>query len=336
MTSQIQKNSSKILVTGAAGFIGFHVSLHLLRQGRRVVGVDNLNTYYDVSLKQGRLCELEQFQDFKFIKIDIADRGEMENLWQSEGPFTEVIHLAAQAGVRYSLINPYEYITSNCMGHLTVLEMCRHTPGFRHLVYASSSSVYGKNEKLPYAVHDSVDQPISLYAATKRSDELFSHAYSHLYRIPQTGLRFFTVYGPWGRPDMAPFLFARAILEGRRIQVFNHGDMKRDFTYIDDIVSGVAATLDRPPEERAGEVSHRLLNIGNNRSENLMDFIRVLEKSIGRSAEIDFMDIQPGDVKETYADIAETTDITGFKPVTSIEEGIPRFVAWYKDYYKIA
>jgi UDP-glucuronate 4-epimerase len=336
MTSQIQKDCSAILVTGAAGFIGFHVSLHLLRQGRNVVGVDNLNTYYDVSLKQGRLRELDQFSGFKFIKTDIADRVAMEKLWQDEGPFMEVIHLAAQAGVRYSLINPYEYVTSNCLGHLTILEMCRHTPGFRHLVYASSSSVYGRNEKLPYSVKDNVDQPISLYAATKRSDELFSHAYSHLYRIPQTGLRFFTVYGPWGRPDMAPFLFTKAILEGKKIQAFNHGQMKRDFTYIDDIVSGVIATLGKSPEDRAGEVPHRVLNIGNNRSENLMDFIHVLEKSIGRPAEIDFTDIQPGDVKETYADIAETTEITGFKPTTSIEEGIPRFIAWYKDYYKIA
>jgi len=231
------------------------------------------------------------------------------------------------------LVNPYEYITSNCMGHLTILEMCRHTPDFQHLVYASSSSVYGKNEKLPYAVTDQVNQPISLYAATKRADELFSHTYSHLYKIPQTGLRFFTVYGPWGRPDMSPILFAKAIYGGEKIKVFNHGDMKRDFTFIDDIVSGVLATLEVPP---TGEVPSRVLNIGNNRSENLMDFIRAIETATGRKAELEFTDMQPGDVKETYADIAETTRLTGYKPTTTIQQGIPRFIDWYKAYYRVA
>lgn len=322
-----------VLVTGAAGFIGFHTAVRLLQQGRTVVGIDNLNSYYDVTLKEDRLRELGNFSNFTFQKVDIADRGALEKFWEEEGPFTDVVHLAAQPGVRYSMINPYEYITNNCMGHLTMLEMCRHTPGFRHMVYASSSSVYGKNEKLPYAVSDSVDQPISLYAATKRSDELFSSTYSHLYKIPQTGLRFFTVYGPWGRPDMAPFIFTKSIIEGRPIQVFNHGQMKRDFTYVDDIVSGVVAALGVPPE---GELPHRVLNIGNHRSENLMDFIAVIEKAAGKQAVIEFRDMQPGEVRETYADIEETQKITGFQPTTSIQDGIPRFVEWYKGYYKVA
>lgn len=319
-----------ILVTGAAGFIGFHTAHRLLEQGKRVVGIDNLNPYYDVTLKQSRLNELAKFPGFSFTKLNIADRAAMENFWSEQGPFTEVIHLAAQPGVRYSLINPYDYVTSNCMGHLTVLEMCRHTPGFQHLVYASSSSVYGNNDKLPYAVSDDVNMPISLYAATKRSDELFSHTYSHLYQLPQTGLRFFTVYGPWGRPDMAPFLFTKAILAGEPIRVFNHGNMKRDFTYVDDIVAGVVAALDAPP---AGELPHRVLNIGNNRSETLMDFIRTLETALGKKAELNLTDAQPGDVLETYADIAETTKITGFQPTTTIAEGIPKFVEWYKSFY---
>lgn len=328
-----QNSKAPILVTGAAGFIGFHTAVRLLQQGHKVVGVDNLNDYYDVQLKLDRLGELKNFAEFTFVKADIADKAAMENLWQEFGPFTKVVHLAAQAGVRYSLVNPYEYITSNCMGHLTILEMCRHTPGFQHLVYASSSSVYGKNEKLPYAVTDQVNQPISLYAATKRADELFSHTYSHLYKIPQTGLRFFTVYGPWGRPDMSPILFAKAIYSGEKIKVFNHGDMKRDFTFIDDIVSGVLATLEVPP---TGEVPSRVLNIGNNRSENLMDFIRTIETATGRKAELEFTDMQPGDVKETYADIAETTRLTGYKPTTTIQQGIPRFIDWYKAYYRVA
>lgn len=329
----LSDSDNPVLVTGVAGFIGFHTALRLLQAGRRVVGVDNLNDYYDVRLKQDRLQELGNFQDFTFVRADISDKGGMEALWAEQGPFVEVIHLAAQAGVRYSIKNPYSYIASNITGHLTVMEMCRHTEGFRHLVYASSSSVYGGNEKLPYSVSDSVDHPISLYAATKRSDELMSHSYSHLYGIPQTGLRFFTVYGPWGRPDMSLFIFTKAIQEGRKLPVFNHGDMKRDFTYVDDIVSGVLAVLDTPPERSDAGAPHRVLNIGNTRSEALMDFIAIIERELGRKADIEFLPMQPGDVRETYADIAETTALTGFKPTTSIAEGVPRFVDWYKGYY---
>lgn len=324
----------RVLVTGAAGFIGFHTAARLLQRGETVIGIDNLNDYYDVALKQARLEQLGNFKNFKFIKLDISDKEGMESLWRNEGPFLRVIHLAAQAGVRYSLKNPYAYITSNCMGHLTVMEMCRHTEGFRHLVYASSSSVYGGNKKLPFSVKDPVDHPISLYAATKRSDELMSQAYAHLYNLKQTGLRFFTVYGPWGRPDMALFIFTKAICEGKKIPVFNHGDMKRDFTYIDDIVDGVLSVLDNPPA--GNDTPHRVLNIGNTRSENLMDFVHIIEKELGKKAEIEFQEMQAGDVKETYADVSETTAISGFKPKTPISDGVPRFIAWYKDYYKIS
>ncbi len=325
-----------ILVTGAAGFIGFHTAIALLQRGETVVGIDNLNEYYDVTLKQARLQELDNFENFSFVKVDISDKSAMEKFWAEKGPFIRVVHLAAQAGVRYSIQDPYTYITSNCLGHLTVMEMCRHTDNFEHLVYASSSSVYGGNTKLPFSVDDEVNLPISLYAATKRSDELMSQSYSHLYGIPQTGLRFFTVYGPWGRPDMALFIFTRNISEGRPIEVYNNGHMKRDFTYVDDIVSGVVATLDNPPLKTQTEAPHRVLNIGNTRSENLMDFIDLIEKEVGRKAEITFKDMQPGDVKETYADVLKTTDVTGYKPKTPISEGVPRFVRWYKEYYKIA
>lgn len=324
---------SPILITGAAGFIGFHVAARLLQSGRRVVGLDNLNDYYDVSLKEARLQQLENFENFSFVKADIADKVAMEAAWAEHGPFLEVVHLAAQAGVRYSLENPYSYITSNCMGHLTVLEMCRHTSGFKHLVYASSSSVYGGNDKLPYAVDDPVETPISLYAATKRSDELMSHTYAHLYDLPQTGLRFFTVYGPWGRPDMALFIFTKNICEGRPIQVFNHGEMKRDFTYIDDIVEGVVGVLERPPAREGRKPPCRVLNIGNHRSEKLIDFVRLIEKELGRKAEIEFKPLQPGDVPETHADITAIAELTGFQPQTKIEDGIPQFIAWYKDFY---
>ena len=326
-------NSSPVLVTGAAGFIGFHTALRLLQAGHKVVGIDNLNDYYDVGLKKARLEQLDNFTDFTFLKTDISDKAAMEKLWSDLGPFTEVVHLAAQAGVRYSLENPYAYITSNCMGHLTVMEMCRHTAGFQHLVYASSSSVYGGNTKLPYATDDPVNTPISLYAATKRADELMSHTYSHLYKIPQTGLRFFTVYGPWGRPDMAPFIFANAICEGRKAPVFNNGAMKRDFTYIDDIVDGVLGALAKPPEQDNETPPHRLLNIGNSRSEKLMDFIAALEKELDKKGDIEFLPMQAGDVAETYADTEKTSAITGFKAKTTIAEGVPKFVAWYRDYY---
>jgi len=317
-----------ILITGAAGFIGFHTAKSLLESGRRVVGVDNLNSYYDVELKKARLKELKKFNEFYFLKADITDKNSIENLWSEQGPFKEVIHLAAQAGVRYSLENPYDYISSNCMGHVTIMEMCRHTKDFEHLVYASSSSVYGGNKKLPYSTSDAVDKPVSLYAATKRADELMSHTYSHLYGIPQTGLRFFTVYGPWGRPDMAYYSFTENILNGKEIPVFNNGEMKRDFTYIDDIVSGVLTTLKTPPQK--SDVPHRVLNIGNNRSENLMDFIKVIENSLGKTAKIKFLPMQDGDVHETFADIKETTELIGYKPTTTIQDGIPKFINWYK------
>ncbi len=328
--------NNPILVTGAAGFIGFHTALRLLQKGEAVVGIDNLNDYYDVSLKEARLQQLDNFENFTFVKLDIADKADMEKLWSSQGPFTRVVHLAAQAGVRYSLENPYAYISSNCMGHLTVMEMCRHTENFQHLVYASSSSVYGGNDKMPFSVKDEVNKPLSLYAATKRSDEMMSYSYSHLYGIPQTGLRFFTVYGPWGRPDMALFIFTKAICEGQKMPVFNHGQMKRDFTYIDDIIDGVVATLDTPPESGEEQPPHRVFNIGNTRSEDLMDFIHLIEKELGMKADIDFKGMQDGDVQETYADIEETTALTGYVPKTTINEGIPRFIAWYKDYYGAA
>lgn len=332
MLDRLPTSENPILVTGAAGFIGFHTSLHLLQQGRSVVGVDNMNDYYDVQLKQDRLSILQEYPSFQFEKLNIADRQAMESLWARHGSFKEVVHLAAQAGVRHSLVNPYDYITSNCMGHLTVLEMCRHTPNFRHLVYASSSSVYGSNKKLPYSVQDSTDHPISLYAATKRADELFSYSYSHLYKIPQTGLRFFTVYGPWGRPDMSPFIFANAIATGEELPVFNHGQMKRDFTYIDDIVSGIISVLDLPP---SGDVPQRVLNLGNTKSESVMDFIRVLQDSLGINARLDLRGMQAGDVKDTCADITETAELIGFSPKVSIHEGVPRFVEWFKSYYGI-
>lgn len=324
---------AKILVTGAAGFIGFHVSVRLLQDGNEVVGIDNLNDYYDPSLKQARLEQLDNFENFTFVRLDIAEKASMEQLWKEQGPFLEVVHLAAQAGVRYSLENPYSYITSNCMGHLTVLEMCRHTPGFKHLVYASSSSVYGGNQKLPYSVQDNVDHPISLYAATKRADELMSHSYAHLFNLPQTGLRFFTVYGPWGRPDMSLFIFTKAISEGKKVPIFNNGEMKRDFTYIDDIVSGIIASLKTPPVREGSTAPCRVLNIGNTKSENLMDFVRIIERELGKNADIEFLPMQPGDIAETYSDIDETTRLTGFKPTTSIDQGVPKFIDWYKGYY---
>lgn len=325
-------SNSPILVTGAAGFIGFHTALRLLKQGQSVVGVDNLNDYYDVNLKKARLAELCKLDGFTFVEGDISDHDAMQNMWTEQGPFTKVIHLAAQAGVRYSLENPFSYIKSNCMGHVVIMELCRHTENFEHLVYASSSSVYGGNTKYPYSIQDPVNHPVSLYAATKRSDELMSHTYSHLYKIPQTGLRFFTVYGPWGRPDMSPIIFTKAILAGEKVPVFNNGDMKRDFTYVDDIVSGVLAVLEKAPED---DVPHRVLNIGNNRSEKLMDFIGVIERSLDMKADIDFKPMQPGDVKETAADITETTEVCGYKPTTPIDDGIPKFVAWYKEYYGV-
>lgn len=329
--------SEPILVMGAAGFIGFHTAQALLQAGEHVVGVDNLNEYYEVSLKEARLNILKEFEHFTFIKEDIANKEGMDDIWQEQGPFTRVINLAAQAGVRYSLKDPYSYIQSNIVGHLNLLELCRHTENFEHLVYASSSSVYGKNQELPYSIEDRVDRPVSIYAATKRSGELMSYSYSHLYGIPQTGLRFFTVYGPWGRPDMSPIIFTKAILAGEQVPIFNNGKMKRDFTYIDDIVSGVLAVLKIPPAKDENDplsVPHRVLNIGNNKSENLMDFVATIEKALDKKADINFLPMQDGDVKETYANIDETSRLTGYKPTTSIGEGIEKFVAWYKEYYE--
>jgi UDP-glucuronate 4-epimerase len=321
------------LVTGAAGFIGFHVSSALLDRGEQVIGIDDLNAYYDPKLKEARLAQLRGRNGFSFHQIDISDRDAMMTLADAEQGVDGVVHLAAQAGVRYSLENPYAYVQTNVMGHLTVMEACRRLSKLRHLVYASSSSVYGGNTKMPFSVEDPVERPVSLYAATKRTDELMSYCYGHLYGLPLTGLRFFTVYGPWGRPDMAAYIFAKAIFEGQPIKVFNHGDMRRDFTYIDDIVAGVLAALDRPPKvEEGAKVPHQVYNLGNHRSERLMDFIQILEKACGREAIKVFEDLQPGDVPDTFADIAASRQDLGFEPRTSIEEGLPHFVSWLRAY----
>ena len=321
-----------VLLTGAAGFIGYHVSLRLLERGESVVGIDNLNDYYDVALKQARLDRLRQHKGFDFHRLDISDHEALTKTVGAVGGIDRVVHLAAQAGVRYSLTNPFAYVQANLVGHMAILELCRHLPACKHLVYASSSSVYGGNTKLPFSVDDRTDTPVSLYAATKRADELMSHSYGHLYGLAQTGLRFFTVYGPWGRPDMALYIFTKAILEGRPIRVFNNGDMKRDFTYIDDIVCGVVAALDNPPVID-GAAPHRVYNIGNHRSEPLMRLIEVLETALGAKAEINFEPMQPGDVKETYADISAIQRDLGFAPTTPIDVGVPNFVAWYRDYH---
>ncbi|MSO65766.1 MAG: NAD-dependent epimerase/dehydratase family protein [Alphaproteobacteria bacterium] len=320
-----------VLVTGAAGFIGYHVCEALLGRGDRVVGVDSLNAYYDVALKQARLAKLRQQRGFAFVQKNIADRDLADTLNQFEG-IDRVVHLAAQAGVRYSLENPHAYVEANVVGHLQILELCRHLKECRHLVYASSSSVYGSNRKIPFAVGDPVDHPISLYAATKRADELISYAYSHLFGVPQTGLRFFTVYGPWGRPDMALYIFTRAIANGEPIRLFNGGDMKRDFTYVDDIVAGVLAALDRAPPLTSG-VPHRVYNLGNHRPEPLPRLIALIEGALGRKAQIMLEPMQPGDVKETYADIEDAERDLGFRPVTPIDVGVPRFVEWYRAYH---
>jgi UDP-glucuronate 4-epimerase len=322
-----------ILVTGAAGFIGYHTSLRLLARGERVLGVDCISPYYDVRLKHTRLEHLRRHEGFSFVQADIADRAAMEEVARSHPDVTAYINLAAQAGVRHSLTAPFDYTHSNIEGHLVMLEMARANPKCRHFVYASSSSVYGSNTKLPFSVEDRVDTPISLYAASKRSGELMSHSYSHLFRIPTTGLRFFTVYGPWGRPDMAAYLFADAIVAGQPIKVFNNGDMRRDFTYIDDIVSGVVGVLDNPPGDDGKTPPYRLYNIGNNNSERLMDFIALVESALGRKATYDFHPMQPGDVKETYADISAIQRDVGFAPTTPISVGVPNFIAWYKQYH---
>ncbi|WP_374277444.1 NAD-dependent epimerase [Azonexus sp.] len=334
----------KILVTGAAGFIGMYAARRLLDRGDQVVGLDNLNDYYEVSLKEARLARLTDQPGFRFVRLDLADRAGIDRLFAEE-KFDKVIHLAAQAGVRYSIQNPHAYVDSNLVGFVNILEGCRHH-GVKHLVYASSSSVYGGNQKMPFSEHDGVDHPVSLYAATKKANELMAHTYSHLYRLPTTGLRFFTVYGPWGRPDMAPFLFAGAILRGEPIKVFNHGHMKRDFTYIDDIVEGVIRAMDRNAEADAGydplaadpatsTAPYRVFNIGNNDPVPLMDFIGALEQATGRTAEKIYLPMQDGDVPATYADTSLLDQWVGFAPATPIQDGVDRFVAWYRDYYQL-
>ena len=328
------------MLTGAAGFIGFHVAQRLLERGERVVGIDNVNDYYSVSLKRDRLERqvADYGETFQFLQTDFADASALEAVVNSL-EFDRIIHLGAQAGVRYSIENPGAYVQSNLVGHLNMMEVARHRR-VKHFVYASSSSVYGGNESLPFRVEDRVDHPLSLYAATKKADELMSETYSHLYRLPQTGLRFFTVYGPWGRPDMAMWLFTKAILEGRAIDVFGEGDMRRDFTYIDDIVTGVVSALDNPPpddgEVKAGgsKAPHRLYNIGNNRSEELTRMIEIVEQACGRKAVKNLMPMQAGDVRDTYADISAIQQDLGYTPSTSIDVGIPRFVDWYRSYHR--
>jgi UDP-glucuronate 4-epimerase len=334
----------RILVTGAAGFIGFHAATRLLDRGDEVVGLDNLNAYYDVSLKEARLKRLNGRNCFRFIRADLTDREAMEAVFAEEKP-QRVLHLAAQAGVRYSLEHPHTYIQSNVTGTLHVLEGCRHH-GVEHLVYASSSSVYGANRRLPFTVSDNVDHPVSLYGATKKANELMAHSYSHLFSLPTTGLRFFTVYGPWGRPDMSLFRFTRNILEGRPIQVFNYGHHARDFTYIDDVVEGVVRTLDtiatpnpdwapQDPDPAGSSAPYRIYNIGNHRPVALLDYIAVIEKELGTKAVMEMQPAQPGDVPETYADVEALKDAVGFEPATPIEVGVKHFVAWYRDFYGV-
>jgi UDP-glucuronate 4-epimerase len=334
----------KVLVTGAAGFIGFHVARRLLDRGDIVVGLDNLNDYYDVALKQARLKLINSHKNFSFVKLDLENRSGIESLF-SENQFDRVVHLAAQAGVRYSLENPHAYIDSNILGTLNILEGCRHYP-VEHLVYASSSSVYGANTRMPFSVHDNVDHPLALYAASKKANELMAHSYSNLYQIPTTGLRFFTVYGPYGRPDMALFYFTKSIIEGKPIDVFNYGKHRRDFTYIDDIAEGVLRTLDRvatpnpqwnsaDPDPGTSRAPYRIYNIGNSKPVELMDYIAVIEKRLGKKAEKNLLPMQPGDVPDTYADVQALVDDTGYHPDTSIEVGVARFVDWYLDFYRI-
>ncbi len=343
MSAKSSHTIKKILVTGAAGFIGYHLSGRLLEEGREVVGLDNMNDYYDPAIKEARLSRLTPNVNFKSVRKDLSDRATMEELFVTE-KFDGVVNLAAQAGVRYSLINPHSYVDSNLVGFMNVLEGCRHN-NVKHLVFASSSSVYGANTRMPFSVHDNVDHPVSIYAATKKANELMAHTYSHLYGLHCTGLRFFTVYGPWGRPDMALFLFTNAILKDRPIDVFNHGKMRRDFTYVDDIVEGVIRVLDRPAEPNPGWTGdapdpsssyapYKLYNIGNNQPVELLRFIEIIEECLGKKARKNLLPMQPGDVPATYANIDDLMRDVGFKPSTTLEEGIPRFIAWYKDYYK--
>jgi len=334
----------KILVTGAVGFIGFHLSKRLLEEGYKVTGLDIINDYYDPALKYDRLAILEKYPDFSLVKKNMADREAMETLF-AEGGFDVVVNLAAQAGVRHSLKDPHSYADSNLVGFLNILEGCRHNK-VGHLVFASSSSVYGANTKMPFSVHDNVDHPVSIYAASKKANELMAHSYSHLYGIPCTGLRFFTVYGPWGRPDMALFLFTKAILEDKPINVFNYGKMERDFTYIDDIVEGVVRVMKKPakpnpewsgdaPDPGSSYAPYKIYNIGNNQPVQLMKFIEIIEDALGKKAEKNLLPLQPGDVPATYANIDDLIRDVGFKPDTPLEVGIPKFIEWYKDYYKV-
>ena len=342
-TKNLSSSPRKILVTGAAGFIGFHLSKRLLEQGDEVVGLDNLNDYYDVNLKLGRLKQVTMQEKFKPVRLDLADRDGMARLFKEE-QFDVVVNLAAQAGVRYSLINPHAYVDTNLVGFVNILEGCRHN-NVKHLVFASSSSVYGANTKMPFSVHHNVDHPVSLYAASKKANELMAHTYASLFKIPATGLRFFTVYGPWGRPDMALFLFTRAILDGRPIDVFNNGHMVRDFTYVDDIVEGVIRVLDRTaepnpafdaeePDPGTSNAPYRVFNIGNSQPTPLADYIGALEEALGRKAERNYLPMQPGDVPATSANTYELDAWVGFKPATPVREGVRRFVEWYREFYK--
>ena len=336
----------KVLVTGAAGFIGFHTTLRLLERGDTVVGIDNLNDYYDPTLKDARLAEIRrQSGRFTFHKMDLADLDSMSALFAEES-FGRVVNLAAQAGVRYAAQNPHSYVQSNIAGFVNLLECCRHHP-VEHLVYASSSSVYGANEKQPFSVSDNVDHPVSLYAASKKSNELMAHVYSDLFGIPTTGLRFFTVYGPWGRPDMSPFLFTSKISEGRTIDVFNYGKHRRDFTYVDDVVEGVVRVLDRPatpdpdwsgqtPDPSSSRAPYRVYNIGNTQPVNLLDYIEMIEQKLGKTVEKNLKPMQPGDVPDTFADVTQLVEDTGYRPSTPLDKGIGKFVEWYKEYYKLS
>ncbi|MFP5506667.1 MAG: NAD-dependent epimerase [Gammaproteobacteria bacterium] len=334
----------KVLITGAAGFIGSALSLRLLARGDQVIGIDNLNDYYDVNLKKARLARTASHKHFTDVRVGLEDRAAIAEVFAKYKP-ERVVNLAAQAGVRYSLENPHSYVDTNLVGFVNILEGCRHN-GVEHLVYASSSSVYGANTKMPFSVHHNVDHPVSLYAASKKANELMAHTYSHLFRLPTTGLRFFTVYGPWGRPDMALFMFTRNILAGKPIDVFNYGKHRRDFTYIDDIVEGVIRTLDRIPEPNpawssdapdsaTSNAPYRLYNIGNNQPVELMHYIKVLEDCLGKKAEMNLLPLQLGDVPDTYADVEDLVKDVGYKPATSVEDGIARFVAWYRDYFKV-
>jgi UDP-glucuronate 4-epimerase len=333
-----------ILVTGAAGFIGFHVARRLLQAGKPVVGIDNLNAYYDPALKQARLSEVEKLPGFTFVKLDLADRQGMAQLFK-ERQFEHVVHLAAQAGVRHSLIDPHAYVDANLTGFVNVLEGCRHN-GCKHLLYASSSSVYGNNSKMPFSIHENVDHPLSLYGATKKANELMAHAYAHLFRLPSTGLRFFTVYGPWGRPDMAMWIFAKAILAGEPIKLFNHGNMRRDFTYVDDIVEAIVRLINRTPEPNltwdsaspdpgSSNAPWHVYNIGNNKPVDLLDVVHLLEQAIGKAAKRELLPMQPGDVPATCADVDELMRDVGFRPATPISDGIREFIKWYVEYHRL-